>query len=587
MNFKSKNVSTLILIVSNLSPLIGVAFFGWRVYQIMLLYWVESVIIGFFSILKMGLSQQVSTKRRALKKFQMGIFFIMHYGFFMYLYVCFIVGVFGGHFKNIFDTTIILNELRNVVWAALSIFLSHAHSFVNNFCLNGAYLVSKPTPRLFAAYKRVITLHIGIMSAAVALAYFGTSWQMLVGFVGIKIILDALVSQRENNIETGELDQDLIKQIKNEALEKKPVQSVIKDFFREMVAARRTIFFVGVMALGFFGFILPKMNLRNESSNLTETHSLLPHAFGNIEIFFGNNGEEDGKKMVVSDQRRIVYTGDRLTNLAATGRVFSNATKDSPCTVPEPIPPIGGVPLLEPASSKVLSCIYEEKTSDGYLHEFSYLQTEGLEINQEAQVEGWEKQRRELSSQKNSLEILGDEEVKKTARDFLVLHNVSFVGYDETVVEKISPTEIEVIFPFTYKGHVLFDSKGKRGGIRVKMADGGRSVKTVIGIKNHQYVDSEYELETSAERIIAQAIQGGINGVMLDKENDSPVMIELGTPSQVYLDFFQNGYTQFSSREFLIPALAFPIRNTAQSVRTQQVIVPLVKEALDNLQGLD
>ena len=41
------------LIVANAIPLFGVLFFGWNVWMILIVYWLENGIVGFFNVLKM------------------------------------------------------------------------------------------------------------------------------------------------------------------------------------------------------------------------------------------------------------------------------------------------------------------------------------------------------------------------------------------------------------------------------------------------------------------------------------------------------------------------------------------------------
>ena len=45
------------LIVANLIPLIGVLFFGWSVWNILIVYWLENGIVGVFNVLKMATAQ--------------------------------------------------------------------------------------------------------------------------------------------------------------------------------------------------------------------------------------------------------------------------------------------------------------------------------------------------------------------------------------------------------------------------------------------------------------------------------------------------------------------------------------------------
>lgn len=51
-NLKKK--SALFLIFSNLIPLYGVFFQNWDAFWIVLLYWTENLIIGFFNVLRMA-----------------------------------------------------------------------------------------------------------------------------------------------------------------------------------------------------------------------------------------------------------------------------------------------------------------------------------------------------------------------------------------------------------------------------------------------------------------------------------------------------------------------------------------------------
>ena len=41
------------LVIANLIPLVGVLWFGWDVWGILTIYWLENGIVGFFNVLKM------------------------------------------------------------------------------------------------------------------------------------------------------------------------------------------------------------------------------------------------------------------------------------------------------------------------------------------------------------------------------------------------------------------------------------------------------------------------------------------------------------------------------------------------------
>jgi hypothetical protein len=46
------------LIVANLIPLAGVLFFGWSLFETMVVYWLENGVIGFFNLFKIGLTKR-------------------------------------------------------------------------------------------------------------------------------------------------------------------------------------------------------------------------------------------------------------------------------------------------------------------------------------------------------------------------------------------------------------------------------------------------------------------------------------------------------------------------------------------------
>ena len=73
------NLSLLALIGANLIPLGGVFFFGWGVTFIVLLYWIENLIAGFYNILKIAILKTDQATDNLQKLFIIP-FFCVHYG---------------------------------------------------------------------------------------------------------------------------------------------------------------------------------------------------------------------------------------------------------------------------------------------------------------------------------------------------------------------------------------------------------------------------------------------------------------------------------------------------------------------------
>ena len=187
-------VSIGFLVLANFIPVFGVLFLDWDVFYLLLLFWCENVIIGFFGILKMlfsGSGVFLST------------FFTVHYGGFMFGHLMVLVGMFSG-FEGGPDSPgpsevlreVILNNGTLITIAALII--SHGWSFVANFLrtdersqLTGSQAMSMP-------YKRMIITHIALLAGGFFLTEMGQPLVGLLLLMGMKIALDVVFHRREH-----------------------------------------------------------------------------------------------------------------------------------------------------------------------------------------------------------------------------------------------------------------------------------------------------------------------------------------------------------------------------------------------------
>ena len=103
--FKRKlTISDYLLIVVNLIPLYGVWFEGWDAKPIFIVYCMETVIIGIINVIKMACITILVTKKDVWENggsnsMQSGwffiFFFIIHYGFFVFVQTQIFFGVAG------------------------------------------------------------------------------------------------------------------------------------------------------------------------------------------------------------------------------------------------------------------------------------------------------------------------------------------------------------------------------------------------------------------------------------------------------------------------------------------------------------
>lgn len=225
MQKNSKNISTISLIIANLVPLAGVLFWDWSIFQIFLLYWAESGVIGFYNIPKMLI---VSIYRKGLavisdkpteiisnldvsypKYLALGlgifdtIFFIIHFGVFLVAHLAFINGVFG----NIPEMTggelfppiqFFIALLYSISGGLISLFISHTISFFSNFIGQKEYLNTTISRQMYAPYPRVLVMHVSIILGGIATQLLGFKAAAFVVLIICKTVLDLILHKKEH-----------------------------------------------------------------------------------------------------------------------------------------------------------------------------------------------------------------------------------------------------------------------------------------------------------------------------------------------------------------------------------------------------
>ncbi len=169
------------LVAANLVPLAGVLILGWSVWTILIVYWLENGIVGFYNVLKMAAVP-------GLGKVGIIPFFVLHYGMFWMVHGTFVLTIpeLTGFEPSPSDGV----ETSGVAIAAVGLFISHGVSYLFNFIRRGEQLKTTPTELMFAPYGRVVILHVTILVGAFAVAAFGAHLLPLVILVALKTIVD-------------------------------------------------------------------------------------------------------------------------------------------------------------------------------------------------------------------------------------------------------------------------------------------------------------------------------------------------------------------------------------------------------------
>ncbi len=186
--------SALLLIVVNCLPLVGVFSGQISLGQVMVLFWSESLIIGFFTVVKMF----VVGKWAALAA---APFFAGHYGGFMAVHFMLIYGFFvsGPTPSAELPALEAITALYKPLWPlAAALFLSHAVSFALNFIGRREYQGETVSALMNAPYKRIMVLHLTLIFGGWITMLLGTPAPAVALLIGLKIVADLYAHTHEH-----------------------------------------------------------------------------------------------------------------------------------------------------------------------------------------------------------------------------------------------------------------------------------------------------------------------------------------------------------------------------------------------------
>jgi len=189
--------SVIALLIANLVPLYGVAFLGWDLFGLIVVYWLETGIIGFFAILNIALIA-------GWMALFLVPFFIVHFGGFMAGHLVFLIQLFGSKRGTSFsEIPSFLSEevARQGLWlAVLALFVSHGVAFIVYVLTpflrrrwQGMRAITPDAefgPIMFAPYARIVVMHVTIIFGAILILNFGGQIAFFVLLVALKTAAD-------------------------------------------------------------------------------------------------------------------------------------------------------------------------------------------------------------------------------------------------------------------------------------------------------------------------------------------------------------------------------------------------------------
>ncbi|HBB38104.1 MAG: hypothetical protein UV82_C0002G0060 [Candidatus Magasanikbacteria bacterium GW2011_GWD2_43_18] len=215
-----RTLSTYTLIGANAVPLLGVLFLSWSLTEVLLIFWAETAIVGFFTFWKVIYSKKVDDQERKtieqLKesnpekynnvkpgnttKIFLSFFFPLHFGGFMVGHAFFLVLLFGDVGTPLSDIV-----LKGVLFSLATLFVSHVFSFFTNYIGKKEYLLYSPQQLMVQPYKRVVIMHIAVLLGGIFAVALGTSIYALIILIIGKIVVDLFSHAQEHKDATQPL----------------------------------------------------------------------------------------------------------------------------------------------------------------------------------------------------------------------------------------------------------------------------------------------------------------------------------------------------------------------------------------------
>jgi len=194
------SLSVIYLIIANLIPIFGVAFFDWSLYQILLMYWLENIAIGFYTILKIAKARggfmfaPGCGQTGNLFKLFIIPFFIIHFGGFTVGHGIFIYAIFGPN--GMFPEDAV--QIVPLVIIFCFFIISHGVSFWQNYINKEEFLQMAPMELVFSPYKRIFVTHISIIGGVFVFIFLGLNGWSRIIIIVLKTYLDYKFHLREH-----------------------------------------------------------------------------------------------------------------------------------------------------------------------------------------------------------------------------------------------------------------------------------------------------------------------------------------------------------------------------------------------------
>lgn len=171
----NKGINLMLIIIFNLVPIFGVAFYNWQPFEAFWFFWVETLVMAVFNMIRIVFSQgHLSTAAHAkqpmvyhvskgIKYLLIRIGIFLFYSIFIIVFIGFVAN--ANKDKSIVMSTIIFQNKFFNLGLLISIG-SQCYYLINGFFRNGAFFTASPDNYAAIFDGRQLVIHVAIVLGA-------------------------------------------------------------------------------------------------------------------------------------------------------------------------------------------------------------------------------------------------------------------------------------------------------------------------------------------------------------------------------------------------------------------------------------
>ena len=185
--------SLLAIIVTGLIPIWGVLHYGWDAVQIVILFWIETLIVGVFTWLRV---REAERNPGDPGPFKVSSFFVVHYGLFwlvhgVLVWVLVLVFMAGVGWSGAWSSTV----GDQTFWLALiGVGLMQTMIYWRDWARPEAWRGADPSTEMFKPYGRVVALHLLVIAGFWVITLTGGARNLVIVLCAAKVVVDVAIA---------------------------------------------------------------------------------------------------------------------------------------------------------------------------------------------------------------------------------------------------------------------------------------------------------------------------------------------------------------------------------------------------------